>query len=119
MVKPDEYGAGDLIHMRDTGDYLRGKDRQRGIVAAVRQHLKKANYHNFQDLRAAFQHYDKVRSLNLTADHKSWDWFAQLSLDQHNLEYDTNVFQGLPKLYDYNHGFHLLNKVSNTLTYFD
>lgn len=73
MVKPDEYGAGDLIHMRDTGDYLRGKDRQRGIVAAVRQHLKKANYHNFQDLRAAFQHYDKVRSLNLTADHKSWD----------------------------------------------
>ncbi|KAK3083356.1 hypothetical protein FSP39_020708 [Pinctada imbricata] len=59
LIKPDEYGAGDLMHMRGPGEYLRGKDRQRGVLAAIRQHLKKANYHNFQDLLAAFKHYDK------------------------------------------------------------
>jgi hypothetical protein len=41
-------------------EYLRGKERQRGILAAIRQHLKKANYHNFNDLLHAFRHYDKV-----------------------------------------------------------
>jgi len=61
LLKPDEYGAGDLLHMRGPGQYLRGRDRQRGVVSAVRQHLKKANYHNFQDLNSAFCHYDKVR----------------------------------------------------------
>lgn len=58
LVKPDEYGAGDLLHGRGPGHYLRGKDRERGLIAAMRQHLKKANYHNFEDLLAAFRHYD-------------------------------------------------------------
>jgi len=62
MVQPDDYGAGDLIHMRKTTSFLRGRDRQRGILAAVRQHLKKANYHNFADLKAAFSYYDKDKS---------------------------------------------------------
>lgn len=61
MLKPDEYGAGDLIHCRNPDSYLRGKDRERGVIAAMRQHLKKANYHNFPDLLAAFKHYDTVR----------------------------------------------------------
>lgn len=60
LVKPDEYGAGDLMHGRAPADYLRGKDRQRGVLAAIRQHLKKANYHNFNDLLHAFRHYDKA-----------------------------------------------------------
>ncbi|PIK52537.1 putative EF-hand domain-containing family member B [Apostichopus japonicus] len=59
LIRPDEYGAGDLIHSRLPGEYLRGKDRQRGLLAAVRQQLKKANYHNFNNLQAAFKHYDK------------------------------------------------------------
>ncbi|XP_052815590.1 EF-hand domain-containing family member B-like [Mya arenaria] len=59
LLKPDEYGAGDLLHMRGPGQYLRGNDRQRGVISAIRQHLKKANYHNFQDLSSAFRHYDK------------------------------------------------------------
>ncbi|XP_070570083.1 EF-hand domain-containing family member B-like [Ptychodera flava] len=59
MLRPDEYGAGDLLHGRVPGQYLRGKDRERGVIAAIRQHLKKANFHNFNDLKAAFQHYDK------------------------------------------------------------
>ncbi|XP_071943653.1 EF-hand domain-containing family member B-like [Antedon mediterranea] len=59
LIRPDEYGAGDLMHCRVPGDYLRGKERQRGLLSAVRQQLKKSNYHNFNDLSAAFRHYDK------------------------------------------------------------
>ena len=60
LVKADKYGAGDLIHNRDRHNYLRGLERDRGIVAAIRAQLKKANYHNFHDLVAAFRFYDKV-----------------------------------------------------------
>lgn len=62
LIKPDEYGVGDLLHSRPVGGYLRGADRQRGIIAAMRQHLKKANYQNFSNLLHAFRHYDKVCS---------------------------------------------------------
>ena len=62
FVKPDEFGAGDLIHMREAEGVLRGKDRDRGVIALIRQHLKKANYHNFESLKAAFEHYDKSRT---------------------------------------------------------
>ena len=48
------------MHGRARGDYLRGKDRIRGVIGAMRQHLKKANYHNFSDLLSAFRFYDKV-----------------------------------------------------------
>ena len=63
LIEPDEYGAGDLIHGRAPGSYLGGKDRERGILAAIRQNLKKSNYHNFHDLNAAFRFYDKVCTL--------------------------------------------------------
>lgn len=52
-------GAGDIIHGRSEGNFMLGKDRQRGVLAAVRQHLKKANYHNFKTLQDAFEYYDK------------------------------------------------------------
>lgn len=68
LAKPDEYGAGDLMHGRAPSNYLRGKDRQRGVLAAIRQHLKKANFHNFTDLVHAFRYYDKVKIKDL-------DWF--------------------------------------------
>uniref|UniRef100_A0A4X1UJX9 EF-hand domain-containing protein n=1 Tax=Sus scrofa TaxID=9823 RepID=A0A4X1UJX9_PIG len=58
-LRPDEYGAGDLIHRRLPGEYLRGKDRERALIAATRHHLKKVNYQNFDTLLAAFRHYDK------------------------------------------------------------
>lgn len=60
MLKPDKYGAGDLLHGRGENNYLRGKDRRRGLIAAMRQHLKKCNYHNFDDLLASFKFYDPV-----------------------------------------------------------
>ena len=61
LLKPDKYGAGDLIHYRLPDEYLRGKDRISGVIAAMRQQLKKQNYHNFPTLLDAFRHYDKVR----------------------------------------------------------
>ncbi|POI32545.1 hypothetical protein CIB84_003703 [Bambusicola thoracicus] len=52
-------GVGDLLHCRVPSEYLRGKDRERAVLAAVRQSLKKANYENFDLLLEAFRHYDK------------------------------------------------------------
>ena len=60
MHRPDEYGAGDLIHGRVEGNYQRGNDHERSLVHAVRQHLKKCNYHNFNGLKEAFKFYDRV-----------------------------------------------------------
>uniref|UniRef100_UPI003AAABBA9 EF-hand domain-containing family member B n=1 Tax=Centroberyx gerrardi TaxID=166262 RepID=UPI003AAABBA9 len=59
VLPPDEFGAGDLIHSAEPGQYQRGRDRQRSLVSAVRHHLKKVNFHNFPSLLQAFRHYDK------------------------------------------------------------
>ncbi|KAM5315265.1 EF-hand domain-containing family member B [Glossophaga mutica] len=58
-LHPEDYGADDLIYNRLPGEYRRGKDRQRALVAAVRHRLKNVNYQNFDTLLAAFRHYDK------------------------------------------------------------
>ena len=68
MITPDEYGAGDLIHHREANCYLRARDRERGSVAAIRDHLKKSNYHNFDDLSSAFTSYDVNKSGKIEAD---------------------------------------------------
>ncbi|KAG2464867.1 EFHB protein, partial [Polypterus senegalus] len=52
-------GVGDLLHYTPALQFLRGKDRQRAVLAAIRQHLKKVNFHNFSTLLDAFRHYDK------------------------------------------------------------
>ncbi|XP_025020964.1 EF-hand domain-containing family member B [Python bivittatus] len=59
LIHPDEYGVGDLLHNRLPSEYLKGKDRERAVFTAIRQNLKKANYHNFDTLLHAFRHYDK------------------------------------------------------------
>eukprot|EP00117_Sycon_ciliatum_P027605 scpid62205/ scgid22387/ EF-hand domain-containing family member B len=59
LFPPDEFGAADLIHNRKQINFLRGHDRLRGVVAALRHQLKKLNYQRFSDLQAAFRHYDK------------------------------------------------------------
>ncbi|KAK3735039.1 hypothetical protein RRG08_001829 [Elysia crispata] len=58
LLKPDPYGAGDIIHNRGITTSLRGKESQRGVVAAMRQQLKKLNYHHFNSLLEAFRFYD-------------------------------------------------------------
>ncbi|XP_061573964.1 EF-hand domain-containing family member B [Cololabis saira] len=59
VVPPDQYGAGDLIHSTDSGEYARSGDKQRSLVNAVRHYLKKINFQNFPSLLEAFKHYDK------------------------------------------------------------
>ncbi|XP_036617657.1 EF-hand domain-containing family member B [Trichosurus vulpecula] len=59
FLRPDDYGAGDLIYNRLPGQCLRGKDREQAVFAAVRQHLKKVNYRNFDTLLEAFRHFDR------------------------------------------------------------
>ncbi|NXR40991.1 EFHB protein, partial [Zosterops hypoxanthus] len=49
----------DLLHIRVPCEFLRGKDRERVILIAVRQSLKKANYENFDVLLEALKHFDK------------------------------------------------------------
>uniref|UniRef100_A0A8C7LY17 EF-hand domain-containing protein n=1 Tax=Oncorhynchus mykiss TaxID=8022 RepID=A0A8C7LY17_ONCMY len=51
--------AGDLLHSTPTAEYMKGSDRQRTLVSAVRQHLRKVNFHNFNSLLQAFRHDDK------------------------------------------------------------
>ncbi|NWW82174.1 EFHB protein, partial [Climacteris rufus] len=59
VVPPDEHGVGDLLHIHVPCEFLRGKDRERVILIAVRQSLKKANYENFDVLVEALKHFDK------------------------------------------------------------
>ncbi|NWX18574.1 EFHB protein, partial [Aegotheles bennettii] len=59
LTRPDEYGVGDLLHCWVPYEFLCGKGRERAVLTAVRQSLKKANYENFNILLEAFRHYDK------------------------------------------------------------
>ncbi|XP_063725386.1 EF-hand domain-containing family member B-like isoform X2 [Symsagittifera roscoffensis] len=68
IVKPDGYGVDDLLHGRVPKHYLRGKDRERALMAAVRQNLKTNNFNRFDDVAAAFNHYDKEGSGKLSID---------------------------------------------------
>uniref|UniRef100_A0A4W5NLM2 EF-hand domain-containing protein n=1 Tax=Hucho hucho TaxID=62062 RepID=A0A4W5NLM2_9TELE len=52
-------GAGDLLHSTPPAEYQKGTDRQRTLVSAVHQHLKKVNFRYFNSLLQAFRHYDK------------------------------------------------------------
>ncbi|KAM9187410.1 EF-hand domain-containing family member B [Dugong dugon] len=91
-LRPEEYGAGDLIHNRLPGEYLRGKDRQRAMLAAVRHHLKKVNCQNFDTLLAAFKHYDKKGDGMIDKAE------LQEACDQANLHLDEKL---LDQLFDY------------------
>ncbi|KFP78324.1 EF-hand domain-containing family member B, partial [Apaloderma vittatum] len=59
VVRRDGYGVGDLLCCRLPCAFLHGKDRERTVLTAVRQSLKKDNYENFDMLLEAFRHYDK------------------------------------------------------------
>ncbi|XP_053468084.1 EF-hand domain-containing family member B [Ictalurus furcatus] len=59
LLRPDEFGAADVLHATPPSEHRKGQDRRRTLVSVVRQHLKKANFHNFSSLLQAFRHYDK------------------------------------------------------------
>ncbi|XP_061442126.1 EF-hand domain-containing family member B isoform X2 [Rhineura floridana] len=89
LVRPEEYGAGDLLHYRLPSEFLRGKDRERAVFTAIRQHLKKANYHNFDTLLQAFRHYDKDGDRKISRDDLKKACF------QFNLDLDEELLDAL------------------------
>nr|XP_011751714.1 EF-hand domain-containing family member B isoform X2 [Macaca nemestrina] len=113
-LRPEEYGVGDLIHNRLPGEYLRGKDRQRALIAAVRHHLKKVNYQKFDTLLAAFRHYDKKGDGMIDKAE------LQEACDQANLSLDDKL---LDQLFDYcdvdNDGFINYLEFANFLNWKD
>ncbi|NWW51104.1 EFHB protein, partial [Pedionomus torquatus] len=92
LLRPDECGVGDLLHCRVPCEFLRGKDRERAVLAAVRQSLKKANYENFDMLLEAFRHYDKDGDGMIDKDD------LRKSCYQFNLNLDDEL---LDSLFDY------------------
>uniref|UniRef100_A0A8C8RSP0 EF-hand domain family member B n=1 Tax=Pelusios castaneus TaxID=367368 RepID=A0A8C8RSP0_9SAUR len=92
FLRPDEFGVGDLLHNRVPSEFLRGKDRERAVFTAIRQNLKKANYHNFSTLLEAFRHYDK------NGDGKIDKEELRKSCFQLNLDLDEEL---LDALFDY------------------
>ncbi|NXE94816.1 EFHB protein, partial [Menura novaehollandiae] len=59
VIPPDEYGVHSLLRVPVPCEFLRGKDREKAILTAVRQSLKKANYENFDVLLEALRYFDK------------------------------------------------------------
>ncbi|XP_027013483.2 EF-hand domain-containing family member B [Tachysurus fulvidraco] len=59
LLPTDSFGAADVLYATPLSEHRKGQDRRHTLVNAVRQHLKKANYHNFSSLLQAFRHYDK------------------------------------------------------------
>ncbi|XP_070583354.1 EF-hand domain-containing family member B [Erythrolamprus reginae] len=80
LIRPEEYGVGDLLHNRLPSEYLKNKDRERAVFTALRQNLKKANYHNFDTLLHAFRHYDKDGDRKISREDLKKTCF-QLNLD--------------------------------------
>ena len=66
LHRPDPYGVDDLMHGRVPRFYLRGKDRERGLVAAVRHQMKKHNYQHYPTLEAAFSNADREKKGRLS-----------------------------------------------------
>ncbi|XP_019364284.1 PREDICTED: EF-hand domain-containing family member B [Gavialis gangeticus] len=92
LLRPDEFGVGDLFHYTVPSEFLRGKDREQAVFTAIRQNLKKANYHNFGTLLEAFRHYDK------NGDGKIDKEELRKSCFQLNLDLDEEL---LDALFDY------------------
>ena len=56
----DPFGAADIVHGRSLDRTLKGKDRPRAFVAALRSHLCGFNHTKFKSLVEAFKFYDRV-----------------------------------------------------------
>ncbi|NXF00812.1 EFHB protein, partial [Smithornis capensis] len=80
LLPPDEYGVCDLLRVRVPCEFLCGKDREKAVLSAVRQSLKKVNYQNFDVLLNAFRHYDKNGDGMIDKDNLRKSCF-QLNLD--------------------------------------
>ncbi|XP_036188617.1 EF-hand domain-containing family member B [Myotis myotis] len=113
-LRPDDYGSDDLIYNRLPSEYLRGKDRERAMVAAVRHHLKNVNCERFDSLVTAFRHYDKKADGVIDKDE------LLEACEQANLHLDEKL---LDQLFDYcdvdNDGLISYLEFANYLTWKD
>ncbi len=57
----DPFGAADIVRSRSYDRALRGKDKERAYVSALRAYLARYNYTMFKTLVAAFKFYDQVK----------------------------------------------------------
>ncbi|KAM6910422.1 EF-hand domain-containing family member B [Xenentodon cancila] len=87
IVPPDQYGAGEIIHSTEPGQYMRSGDKQRSLVNAVRHQLKKINFQNFPSLLKAFKHYDKKRK-GVIDKEDLWEVCRQFQLDVNKVVLD-------------------------------
>ncbi|XP_076458604.1 EF-hand domain-containing family member B-like [Babylonia areolata] len=58
-LRTQNYGVNELLHDRLPRTYTEGRDQQRGLVMAMRQHLKDLSFYSFPELIHAFRFYDK------------------------------------------------------------
>ncbi|NXA14159.1 EFHB protein, partial [Sapayoa aenigma] len=89
LLPPDGYGVRDLLRVRVPCEFLCGKDREKAVLAAVRQSLRKANYGNFDLLLEAFRHYDKNGDGMIDKDN------LRKSCSQLNLDLDDELLDSL------------------------
>ncbi|NXF81221.1 EFHB protein, partial [Sclerurus mexicanus] len=88
LIKSSDEDVYDLLHMRVPCEFLRGKDREKAVLAAVRQSLKKDNYENFDVLLEAFRLYDKNGDGMIDKDNLRKSCFQlNLNLDDELLDY--------------------------------
>ncbi|XP_068094782.1 EF-hand domain-containing family member B [Hyperolius riggenbachi] len=114
LLHSEKYGVGDVLHNRAPGDFLRGKDKHRATLAAVQQHLKKANHHHFGSLLEAFKHYDK------NGDGKIDKKELKNACVRFGLDLDSNVLDSLYEHCDADKdGFISFVEFSNFLTWKD
>ncbi|XP_076868516.1 EF-hand domain-containing family member B isoform X2 [Brachyhypopomus gauderio] len=79
LLRPDKFGAGDLLHSGAPSGHVGGQERLRALVSAVRQHLKKASFHSLPSLLQACRHYDKGQGKIDKED--LWEVCRQFNLD--------------------------------------
>ncbi|KAG8442935.1 hypothetical protein GDO86_011665, partial [Hymenochirus boettgeri] len=82
-----KHGVRDALDFTTSKDFLRGKDKQRTIQAAVHQHLKKTKYENFGLLSEAFRYYDKKNVGKITEEELKRVCF------QFGLDLDADLFE--------------------------
>eukprot|EP00912_Choanoflagellata_sp_UC4_P001812 UC4_evm2s1162 len=100
-IPHDGFGAGDLLHMRDSKGYMHGKDAMRALVASIRHQLKVENFQNYNGLREAFRAYDKDDSGTIDA--------IELKevLESYNLPVDISVIEEIIKYCDKDENGHI------------
>lgn len=97
----DGFGAGDLLHMRDSKGFMHGKDEMRALVSSIRHQLKVENFQNYNGLREAFRAYDKDDSGTIDSEE------LKLVLASFGLPVEISVVEEIIKFCDKDESGHI------------